>query len=184
MIDKKHIHHDKIIEWAADTSVVWQYKGEGESELLWRDCAKKPAWNTTTNYRRKNRWFDMEQEWLAKGKPPVEMLEYADAWVDCNPFWTEEEEYRFKEVSRHAALKAEWEAKGRPERQYKQESEGVTEWSNIVYSAYDWMECCEYRIKPTPHHNADVLLALAEDGSLKINIEVTGNQYKFTYSGL
>jgi hypothetical protein len=76
-------------------------------------------------------------------------------------------------------LKAEWEEKGRPKRQYN----GTNGWKDVEESVDEWHEYCEYRIKPTPHPDADVLRALADDGSLKINIEVTGNQYKFTYSG-
>jgi hypothetical protein len=158
---KPHIHQDKINEWAADPSAVWQSdKGFG-----WNDCFEnRPEWNPRVKYRRKPRWFDMEQEWIARGKPPVEFTSVnAGIWHECQPVWLDGIEYRFKEVSRHDALKAEWEAKGRPQTQFKDN--------------YQWIDChreplfheeTDYRIKPTPHPNADVLRALAEDGSLSI----------------
>lgn len=69
MTDKKHIHYDKILEWAADPSAEWQ----SESAIGWINLGKNaPLWNPLVNYRRKPDWFDMEQLWIANGKPPVE----------------------------------------------------------------------------------------------------------------
>lgn len=169
-----HVHQDKIIEWASDPTYPWQYRSTATGK--WFKCNGEPGWCSDVEYRHKPRWFDMEQKWIDKGKPPVEYLQYIqgahECWLDVNgePEWNDDCKYRLKEVSRHEALKAEWEAKGRPEKQYKQESEGVTEWRNIVFGVDDWMEYCEYRIKPTPHPNADVLRALAEDGSLGVSV--------------
>lgn len=46
--------------------------------------------------------------------------ESKDQWKHIpHPLWHDDVKYRFATVSRHSALKAEWEAKGRPQLQYK-----------------------------------------------------------------
>lgn len=163
MTDKKHIHYDNIFEWAADPVWPWQYKNR--QSVKWLKCTEEPGWQPDVDYRRKPRWYDMEQEWLAKGKPPVE-FQTDNGWVIStdDPKWYENIEYRFKEVSRHAALKAEWEARGRPTRQVSKD--GIA-WEN---GALLWDEDLHYRIKPIPHPDADVLRALAEDKSIIIDV--------------
>lgn len=167
-----HVHQAKINEWAADPNYPWQYKSTASGK--WYKCNGEPGWQPDVEFRRKPRWFDMEQEWIAKGKPLVEYLQYIqgahECWLDANgePAWYDDLKYRFKEVSRHAALKAEWEAKGRPDTQSKNHK---GEWEDIgkLYQN-SWLENWEIRIKPTPHPNADVLRALAEDGSLDVSV--------------
>lgn len=179
MTDKKHIHYDKIMEWAADPSGVWQFKYlAGWNDIKQGDA---PDWTEDTEYRRKPRWFDLEQEWIAKGKPPVEMLFMNGEWREVDPRWVETSEYRFAIVSRHAALKAEWEAKGRPQLQYKWMS--LPDWEDLPTGLCTWLGECEYRIKPTPHPDADVLRALAEDGSLDVCISVYNGELSFTSTG-
>lgn len=164
-----HVHQDKIIEWASDPTYPWQYRSTATGK--WFKCNGEPGWCSDVEYRHKPRWFDMEQKWIDKGKPPVEYLQYIqgahECWLDVNgePEWNDDCKYRLKEVSRHAALKAEWEAKGKPTVEYMSKLYG--RW---VKCNPQWLECDDYRIKPTPHPNADVLRALADDGSLKIDV--------------
>ena len=165
-----HVHQKEINEWAADPSAAWQV---ADKNGKWIDIPNKsPTWHPDVNYRRKPRWFDMEQDWIAKGKPPVEFRcdITIGEWVDVDsPSWGRDDiEYRFKEVSRHAELKAEWEANGRPQIQFKWRDLEPVEFMDVPENNPNWSDGCDYRIKPTPHPDADVFRALAEDGSLKI----------------
>jgi len=100
MMTKAHIHQDKINEWAADPTYPWQYKSTASGK--WYKCNGEPGWQPDVEYRRKPRWFDMEQEWIAKGKPPVKYLQYIqgthECWLDVNgePEWNDNCEYRIK----------------------------------------------------------------------------------------
>ena len=171
MSDKKHIHYDKILEWANDPIAEWQSRPSVLS--TWESCAE-PLWNPKYGYRRKPRWFDMEQEWIARGKPPVES-NYLHDWKECEPRWFEDVEYRFKKVSRHAALIAEWESKGRPKRQRLDTDSN--EWLGINVDDDVFYDSVDYRIKATPHPDADVLRALAEDKDMEVQVLVIGVGY-------
>lgn len=116
-----HVHQDNIVEWAADPRAAWQHSFFKDK---WEDIEKGtvPAWNENINYRRKPQWFDMEQDWIARGKPPVEVFEHGK-WHLC--------------IDIH------------------------------------WFDYCEYRFKPTPHPDADVLLALAEDENIVVEVEIS-----------
>lgn len=176
---KPHVHQDKIIQWAADPGAVWQYDDGNK----WISIPKgsNPSWDEDTDYRRKPRWLDMEQEWVAKGKPPVEYFCDVMGWMSAQyPKWRDDTEYRFKEVSRHAALKAEWEAKGKPQLQV-QDVRGY--WHDAIVNS-SWSDDCNFRIKPTPHPNAEVLRALAEDGSLEVGYIDPINQNWYICKGI
>jgi len=173
-----HIHAAIIGEWVKDTTRAVQTR---ESDAVtWLDC-EHPHWHADAQYRFKPRWFDMKNEWIAKGKPEVEAL-YRRGWeAVSDPAWNDGVEYRFKEVSRHAALKAEWEAKGRPDIQFKDDGS----WKNTKNPR--WSETTDYRIKPTPHPNADLLRALADDCTIPVRVDrfyfdAMGNVTKFLLS--
>jgi len=108
-----HVHAAIISEWVKDTKRPMQCRVGDDG--AWTEC-EHPHWHAGTQYRFKSRWFDMEQLWIANGKPKVEYKSLDSTWREQFPPWCDGTEYRFKEVSRHAALKAKWEAKGRPER--------------------------------------------------------------------
>ncbi len=160
-----HVHQAKINEWAADPSAVWQFK---EKNGNWNEVVNPmPSWRQDVEFRRKPRWFDMEQDWISRGKPPVE-IEIHGQWIDDEPKWHDEFEYRFKEekqASRHADLKAEWERRGQPQMRGR----FAGEWE-LIDGHPAWMESVDYDFIPLPHPDADVLRALAEDGSLDVYV--------------
>lgn len=159
-----HVHQEKIIEWAADPTWPWQVQYANED---WRDVPSIPRWHENAEYRRKPRWYDMAQEWIALGQPPVEIISMG-MWRDCNTIlWADNCEYRLKDVLRHAAVRAEWEAKGRPLMQWC--PRGASRWED-VFNTPVWNEETDYRIKPTPHPDADVWRAFAEDKSIIVEV--------------
>jgi len=48
---EKHIHHDMIVEWAANPSRVVQYLDVISGKEFWYDCPNQPAWNPETRYQ-------------------------------------------------------------------------------------------------------------------------------------
>ena len=153
--DKKHVHYDKILEWAADPGAVWQKSLDGK---LWEyvEEVTQPLWASCVIYRKKPRWFEMNQEWIAKGKPPVEVfLKCYGNWEECSgePGWLDDYEYRFPE------------------------------WlDDYEYRFPAWHENVNYRLKPIPHPDADVLRALADDVSLKIEVSRADHEFWVTSS--
>ena len=160
-----HVHAAIIGEWVKDTTRPMQCRQGNDGK--WLTC-DKPHWHTDTQYRFKPRWFDMQQLWIEKGKPAVNVRskDTGMAWMLCgDPTWRDDAEYEFVKVSRHAALRAEWEEKGRPARQV---ADADGKWHDITKNVYEWMEWADYRIKPTPHPDADVFRAMADDKDLSI----------------
>jgi hypothetical protein len=116
----RHIHADKIIVAANDTSIKWQYTPKAMD--IWNDCIDGiPAWHPESEYRQRPAPHPHQAMIDQAEADPSIQWQYADigeaGWIDCQDgshpnFWLERK-YRQKPAESKMVDMWQWSFKSR-----------------------------------------------------------------------
>lgn len=142
----KHIHHDLIVQWAADTTQVVEFRYRKNK---WEKVAGSPGWHTHAEYRLvepRHKHQDLIDQKAARPELVVQIM-CDEKWLSIvGPNWDSMYEYRLVEPAKKKVKMWQWvvEYTGRVTLTsyfYTTEKEAMNFWCGCkVIQRADWTE--------------------------------------------